>query len=250
MPPDQHATTRHPLFHNRYTGKTCHNLHIITFNLHMLTTALFDLDDTLYTPDTGLWTTLRARITHYMVDKVGLDPDTALALRQRYYHTFGAALPGLMQEYNVNPDDFMDYVHAVPIEDYLQPDPALNAMLARLPLTKVIFTNADVPHAERVLKRLGIARHFSAILDVRARGYIFKPDPQAYAQTFAHLRLAPAQCVYLDDAAHNLRPAQALGCLTVLVNPEPTASLAGVDYHIAQVHHAERILAAHLGQTG
>ncbi len=216
----------------------------------MLKIALFDLDDTLYPPTNGLWEALRARITGYMVDKMGLPPETAIALRQHYYYTYGAALPGLMHEHGINAADFLDYVHAVPLEDYLQPDPALNAMLARLPLTKVIFTNADAAHAERVLNRLGVARHFTDILDVHARQFIVKPNPAAYAHAFAHLGVNPQQCIYLDDAAHNLRPAHALGCLTVLVNPEPPASLAGVNYHIAQVHAVERIVAAHtISQT-
>lgn len=208
--------------------------------------ALFDLDDTLYPAATGLWQAIRARITQYMVDIVGLDPETAVTLRQRYYHAYGAALPGLRLEHGVDADDFLRYVHAVPVETYLQPDPALNAMLARLPLKKVIFTNADVQHAERVLNRLGVARHFSEIVDVRARQLLFKPNPAAYTCTFEHLRVAPERCVYLDDALHNLRPARALGCLTILVNPEPQPDLTGAHYQVAQVHQAERIVAAHM----
>ena len=50
----------------------------------------------------------------------------------------------------------------------VQPNPSLEASLAALPGRKLIFTAGDVPHAERVMERLGVAHHFEAIFDIAA----------------------------------------------------------------------------------
>jgi putative hydrolase of the HAD superfamily len=142
---------------------------------------ILDLDDTLYPRRSGVMDLVNQRIGRYMVERLGFPPEQAEALRQRYYAQYGTTLRGLMEEYHIDPEDYLAYVHDVPLEDYLQPDPALDAMLARIPLTKVIFTNASEEHARRVLERLGVARHFPIILDVRRLDYCNKPDPEAYS---------------------------------------------------------------------
>lgn len=213
----------------------------------MLKALLCDLDDTVYAPTTGLWPAIGERITAYMVDRLGLNWEAAHALRARYYETYGLSLLGLMQVDHIAPSDYLAYVHDLPLDQYLQPDPALNAMLARLPLRKAIFTNADAAHADRVLTRLGIRRHFTDIIDIEATGYCPKPQPAAYAFAFERLGVAPEECVFADDLVSNLAAAHALGVLTVWVRPNVTAPLPdGIDYQISDLSGLERVVAERL----
>lgn len=225
----------------------------------MLRLLFFDLDDTLYSPQTGLWPVIGERITLFIQERLGLPFEAAQALRRRYAQEYGVTLAGLRQHHAIDPDDYLEFVHRLPLENYLQPNPALNGMLARLPLPKAVLTNADAGHASRVLERLGITRHFRQIVDIRALGYINKPRPEAYQRAAELLSVAPAECVLIDDLPHNLPPARALGMVTILVRPldgaAPPAGQsagllpAGVDYQTPDILGVERVLAGLIGQV-
>jgi putative hydrolase of the HAD superfamily len=62
-------------------------------------------------------------------------------------------------------------------------------------------------------------RHFAAIFDVAAAGFIPKPDPGCYRKMLDALAIAPERAVLFEDTAENLPPAAALGMTTVLVVP-------------------------------
>ncbi len=217
----------------------------------MLRHLLFDLDETLYTPGTGLWEAIGDRITSYMTERLGLAPALAVELRARYRQQYGVALNGLLADYQISVEDYLAYVHDLPIDQYLQPDPALNAMLARLPLSKAILTNSDAAHVGRVLNRLGIARHFPVVIDIRALALVNKPQPEAYQRALARLGARAAECLFIDDLPQNLAPAQALGMITVHIahgrgNGQPPP---GADYVLDEVLGLERLVASLIGQV-
>ena len=212
--------------------------------------ALFDLDNTLYPPDSGLWEAIGARIDRYMTERMGLPPAEAALIRRRFLKTFGTTLNGLRLEYAVDPVDYLDFVHDLPLDQYLSPMPALDAMLGRLPQVKVIFTNADASHAQRVLDRLGIRRHFAHIIDILTLNYVNKPEQQAYQRALELLAAEPAECVFIEDTPHNLLPAHDLGMCTVLVGHAPAGAPAGgasaargIDHHIDTILELENLLA-------
>lgn len=209
----------------------------------MLRVALFDLDDTLYARGTGLWPAIGQRINQYMIERLGMEAAAALVLRHHYLETFGTTLNGLRHDFGIDPEDYLGFVHDLPLEQYLQPSPELDQMLARLPLRKVIFTNADAPHARRVTERLGIATHFERIIDVRALDFVNKPDPRAYAQALALTGVQAAECLFVDDAPRNLHPAHELGMLAVLVSPAGDPLPPGVDFQIDSILDLEALLA-------
>jgi len=214
----------------------------------MLRFALFDLDDTLYPSSTGLWEAIGERINLFMIERLGLKPGEARALRDHYLSSFGTTLNGLRHEFNIDAEDYLAFVHDLPLDQYLRPDPALNGMLARLPLAKIIFTNSDRPHVERVLARLGVARHFQQIIDIRALDFVNKPDPRAYTRALEMIRARPQECLFVEDSRRNLLPARELGMLTVWVSEHGLPD--GVDYQIPNVLQLERVLAGLIGQVG
>jgi putative hydrolase of the HAD superfamily len=178
----------------------------------------FDLDDTLYPNNNGLWEAIRVRMTEYLRDPLGFPPAKIQEIRQTYYETYGTTLRGLQTHHTVDEEDYLAYVHDLPLEEYLSPDPELRKMLTSLPQKKWIFTNADADHANRVLGILGIEDCFAGIIDVRALGFLCKPDLHAYQRA---LELAgephPEYCVLIDDSIRNLIPAHQAGFTTVLV---------------------------------
>jgi putative hydrolase of the HAD superfamily len=217
----------------------------------MLKLALFDLDDTLYGAATGLWAAIGRRIDLYMIERIGLDAAATGAMRRHYLETFGTTLNGLRHEYGIDPADYLAFVHDLPLERYLTPSPLLEQMLGRLPLRKVVFTNADSAHAQRVLDRLGIAAHFDSIFDVNELEFVNKPDPRAYRRVLALSQAQASECVFADDAIRNLVPAHALGMRTILVRgPDgvlPAGVLpAGVDHQIGSILELEGLLQPHL----
>jgi pyrimidine 5'-nucleotidase len=199
------------------------------------TTLFFDLDDTLYAPTSGLWEGVRSRMEDYMHHQLGLPSADVSRLRKEYFETFGTTLRGLQANFDVDTEAFLAYVHDLPLEQYLQPDPALHQVLTSLPQTAWIFTNADEGHARRVLGILGLDRCFAGIIDVRATNFHSKPHPTAYKLA---LKIAgvtnPEECVLFDDTGRNLAPARELGLLTVQVGPghdSPYADLIMTSLH-------------------
>ena len=181
------------------------------------TTLLFDLDDTLYPASTGLWSTLKARMNDYMSKRMRI-PETDIGrLREKYFKQYGTTLRGLQANHEIDTQDFLAYVHDVPLADYLTPDPLQREIIASLPARKLVFTNADVPHAERVLAALQLEGVFDAIVDVNAVAPYCKPMPEAFSIA---MQIAgesdPARCVMIDDLPRTTRAAKAVGLFGIL----------------------------------
>jgi pyrimidine 5'-nucleotidase len=198
------------------------------------TTVFFDLDDTLYPVEAGLWEAIRSRMSQYMVERMGLPAEQVDAMRKSYLNTYGTTLRGLQHNFQIDSDDYLAYVHDLPLHKFIKPDPAVREMLLSLPRQRWIFTNADAAHARRVLTTLNLEGCFDGIVDVKAMGFLNKPDPLAYkcALEIAGVK-DPGSCVLIDDAARNLGPARQMGFTTVLVNPSFQNNSA--EYHITSI---------------
>jgi putative hydrolase of the HAD superfamily len=207
----------------------------------MLRHILFDLDNTLYPQDSGLWEAIGERINQYMIERVGFQPEEVRARRDAYMRAHGTTLTALRRHHGVHARDFLDYVHDLPLRNFLSSHPELDGMLQRLPLQKTIFSNADEPHVRRVLAQLGIARHFSRIIDIYALDFISKPDPRAYHRVLELIRAEPSECILVEDTPANLPPAQELGIITVLIGGREGMGLG--KHRIRQITDLEPLIA-------
>jgi len=192
-------------------------------DLTHIDTWLFDLDHTLYPPTFPILRLVEAKIRDYMTDLTGLPPDDAWALQKRYLDDYGGAVAGLVKHHDVDPHDFLAYVHDVPL-DSLVPAPALKAALARLPGRRLVFTNGSQRHAERVLEKLELTALFAEVFHTEAAGMVMKPDPRAFQALIAAHAIIPAASAFFEDRADNLKPAAALGMTTILVGGHAAAS--------------------------
>jgi putative hydrolase of the HAD superfamily len=179
---------------------------------------LFDLDETLYPTRSGLMASIGQLMGRYMEERLGMSPTEVPSLRRHYYHKYGTTMRGLQIHHGIDPEDYLAYVHNIRLEDYIGPNDALDGVLAEIAIEKVVFTNASKEHAHRVLKILGIERHFNRVIDVRSTGYIGKPDPEAYRRALEILGAEGHECLLVDDNVRNLKPAKKLGMITVLVS--------------------------------
>ncbi len=196
----------------------------------LLTHLIFDLDNTLYPPSRGVVDRVDQRINRFMVERLGLAPDLAGELRARYRDQHGTTLSGLMLHHTVEPDAFLADVHAIAVEELLETDPALDAMLATIPHRKVIFTNGSAAHAERVLACLGVRQHFSDVFSLECVAYVPKPARAAFETVLERLGVAGSACAFLDDRPDNLATGRALGMRTILVGSgTPAADDAAID---------------------
>jgi len=204
---------------------------------------VFDLDNTLYSAQCGLFHQIDRRMGEFIAGLLDLAYEDARRLQKEYFHTYGTTLWGLMDHHQVDPSAYLEFVHDIDLT-VIAPDRALDAALARLPGIKIIFTNADRPHAEQVIGRLGVARHFAAIFDIHDAGYVPKPAPETYDRFVARHGIAPERSVLFEDTAANLMPAAALGMTTVLVTPGEEGVVN--DEHGAHIHHITDDLAGWL----
>lgn len=201
---------------------------------------LFDLDETLYPREAGLMAAISERILLFMIQKVGIPADDALEKKLLYYQHHGTALRGLMHEYKIEPLEFLAFVHDLNPLDFFGASPPLDIMLQEIPLRKVIFTNADSFHAERVLNALQVRGHFDQIIDIAAVNYKCKPHPLAYQEALRLLGVPGECCIMVEDSARNLIPAKDLGMTTILV--DGLGKSIAVDYLVPTIFHIEPIL--------
>jgi len=207
----------------------------------MIEAILFDLDETLYPRSAGLMQTIGRRIHAYIVERMGISPELAARIRTEYHAKYGTSLRGLLVHYGINPEDYLAFVHDVALTEYIQPNPALRAMLERIRIRKAVFTNATAEHALNVLRILGIDDQFERVIDVRANRFVGKPYIQAYRQAAELMGTLPQRCLLVEDNVRNLRPGKALGMITVLVGDEQPADDV-VDFHLTDILGLEEVI--------
>ncbi len=179
-------------------------------------TWVFDLDNTLYPASANMFDEIDRRMCAYIANFLEIDHAAAYRVQKRYFREHGTSLKGLMDNHDMDPGPYLDYVHEVSVEG-VKPDPLLDQALARLSGRKVIFTNASRGHAERVLARLGVGHHFDEIFDIVAGDYVPKPDHGVYRKLVESFDIDPVRAVMVEDVARNLGPAADMGMATVWV---------------------------------
>ena len=180
-------------------------------------TWVFDLDNTLY-PHHLLWQQVDDRIRAYVAEFLKVTADEAFRVQKDYYKRYGTTMRGLMTEHGLDPDAYLDYVHKID-HSPLEPNPALGDALEKLPGRKLILTNGTVAHADAVLKRLEIDKHFEDVFDIVAAELEPKPKAVTYERFLKRHCVDPRKASMFEDLSRNLEVPHTLGMTTVLVVP-------------------------------
>jgi putative hydrolase of the HAD superfamily len=182
-------------------------------------TWIFDLDNTLYPHHVNLWQQVDERIRNYIANFLKITHEEAFRLQKDYYKRYGTSMRGLMTVHGMKPDDFLDFVHQID-HSPLEPNAALGEAIEKLPGRKLILTNGTRRHADAVLARLELDRHFDDVFDIIAAKLEPKPSPATYDRFLKVLNVDARRAAMFDDLARNLAVPHALGMITVLVVPE------------------------------
>ncbi len=183
---------------------------------------IFDLDNTIYDIKAGLFVKISERITQYIMEFLSFTKEEANLVRSNMYKKYGLTLTGLMREYEIDPDEYLDFIHDVTHPE-LQYEKQLKLSLNNLSGKKFIYTNASQDHAKKILSAMGIEAEFEKILDIKAANYLPKPDPKSYDIMLKSFGIRSNQIessIFIEDTAKNLKPAKLLGLKTVWMENE------------------------------
>jgi putative hydrolase of the HAD superfamily len=183
----------------------------------MIPVILFDLDNTLYTEESGIFDLIDQRMSEWLMTRLKVPESEVRDFRKKYFLQYGTTLRGLMLHHQVDPMDFLNFVHDVPVKEFLSADLELRRELEQISCRKIIFTNSDAAHSNRILDALGVRDLFEKIFDIAAMGFIPKPNAEAYEAVLKYASVRPEECLLIDDMERNLKPARALGMQTILI---------------------------------
>jgi putative hydrolase of the HAD superfamily len=215
-------------------------------------TWVFDLDNTLYPHHLNLWQQVDEKIRNYISRFLAISHEEAFRLQKDYYRRYGTTMRGMMTEHGMQPDDYLEVVHQID-HSPLTPNPELGDAIERLPGRKLILTNGTRKHAEAVMRRLEIDRHFEDVFDIAAADLDPKPLPQVYDRFLARHGVDARKAAMFEDLSRNLEVPHALGMTTILVVPEGTREVFRENWELAgrdapHVDHVTDDLTAFLGR--
>ena len=78
---------------------------------------LFDLDNTLYSPNLGIFSQIDERMKKFISKKLKLSETKSFVLQKNFYKKYGTTLYGLMKHYEVDPQEFCNYVHNINLKN-------------------------------------------------------------------------------------------------------------------------------------
>lgn len=188
-------------------------------------TWLFDLDNTLCDAREGILDQIQVKINKYLAQRFSIAETEATKIRHTLFLKYGTTLGGLIQEHGeMDVPEYFNYTYNVNL-NHIQPASALNNLLGEIPGQKFVFTNAEATYAKRVLTQMEIEHHFEDIFDIVAADCISKPQQHPYDKICQTFQLDPANTIFIDDMAHNLKPAKDMGMTTVWLKTPHSSSL-------------------------
>ena len=180
---------------------------------------IFDLDNTLYSGQTKVFSEVDKKMSSFISKKFNVDIVEAKKIQKEYFYEYGTTLSGLMKKKNVDPNEFLEFVHDIDIS-WLPKDKILKNELIKIKEKKIIFTNGSHAHVENVTKQLGIFVLFDGAFDITDANYVPKPHLDPYQKLIKKFDLDPNLSILIEDIAHNLEQAKNLGMQTCWLENE------------------------------
>ena len=154
----------------------------------------------------------------YISNKLNVDFKKAKELQTNYFHKYNTSLNGLMIHHEIDPKEFLDFVHDIDLS-FLEKDTALKYELENINLRKFVFTNGSQNHVKHITKTLGIDDQFEGIFDIVDAEYHPKPEAKAFDLMIEKFKIDPKETLYIEDIAKNLSIGKDLSLIHI---SEPT----------------------------
>ncbi len=174
---------------------------------------IFDLDNTLYSGQTKVFSEVDKKMSSFISKKFNVDIAEAKKIQKEYFYEYGTTLSGLMKKKDVNPNEFLEFVHDIDIS-WLPKDNFLKEELIKIKDKKYIFSNGSHAHIENVTNQLGINGLFDGAFDITDADFVPKPHLDPYKKLIDKFNLDPKKSILIEDIAHNLKQAKNLGMKT------------------------------------
>ena len=189
---------------------------------------IFDLDNTLYSGQTKVFSEVDKKMSTFISKKMNIDLVKAKDIQKKYFYEYGTTLSGLMKQNNIDPHDFLEFVHNIDIS-WLPKDLKLREELIKIKEKKYIFTNGSHAHVENVTKQLGIDGLFDGAFDIVDANFVPKPHIDPYKKIIEKFNIEPTKSILIEDIAHNLEQAKNLGMKTCWLENEETFAKKDAD---------------------
>ena len=180
---------------------------------------LIDLDNTVYPEDSNIFAQIDLKMKSFIAKNLNVSLDEAFKIQKKYFVSNGTTLRGLMLYHDVQPEEFLDYVHDIDLTS-IRKNKELSNALINYNGKKIIFTNGSDKHAKKVLKKIGLNKAIDHIFDIIKADYIPKPDILTYQKVIKEYSLEPDKTIMIDDLPNNLKTAKELGIKTVLIKKD------------------------------
>ena len=174
---------------------------------------IFDLDNTLYSGQSKVFSEVDKKMSAFISKKMNVDLIKAKEIQKKYFYESGTTLSGLMKHDDIDPYEFLEFVHDINIS-WLPKDLLLREELIKIKEKKYIFTNGSMAHVKNVTKQLGINGLFDGAFDIVDANFVPKPHIDPYQKIIKKFDLNPKQSILIEDIAHNLEQAKNLGMKT------------------------------------
>ena len=174
----------------------------------------FDLDNTLYCANTGIFDQIHKKMGEFISKNLKVSLKEAKLLQKKYFIENGTTLHGLMINHNIDPKEFLSYVHDIDFS-IVKPDEELNNLIKKIQGRKIVFTNANISYVEKILTNLDLNNIFEDIFDIERMNFLPKPNLKTYKKLISTYNVKKG--ILFDDIPQNLFPASDLGLKTVQV---------------------------------
>ncbi len=189
-------------------------------NLSHIKNILFDCDGVLYSDLEAVFGQVSRKMTEYISSKLNVDLKKAKELQTNYFHKYNTSLNGLMIHHEIDPKEFLDFVHDIDLS-FLEKDTELRYELENINLRKFVFTNGSYNHVKHITTTLGIDDQFEGIFDIVDAEYHPKPEAKAFDLMVEKFKIDPKETLYIEDIAKNLSIGKERGTITAwLINDE------------------------------
>jgi len=208
---------------------------------------IFDLDGTLYRISGGsfkkspLKRAVWAQALEFIRERLLADDPEAKQIFKKIRLSYGENISlGLEKEFGISRYEYFDFVWDLPARKFIEKNPAVKAIIARLARNNKIIILSDAPKiwVIGVLKELGIYGILQAAIR-SGEGDSRKIFGNAFEPILQEFNVKPADCVVIGDQEEtDIKPAKKVGLKAIFIGKNQSRYADSTISNISEVEAA------------